>query len=267
MATTPPAGWYPDPSDAASDRYWDGEAWSASTRPRPEARLPTSSPRKRWAIAAVVVGLILAAGTAIGIAATRGDDAPQGETGDVAADVRVPTGYELVQSPSLAIAFPVPAAWTDVLSAATTRQFLSDLGPHPAFAAELAGAWETPLASDGAFSSVWVSAFSYHKGVADVEFEVTGYAQASVKNTGADSVEKTRDEAFTSAHGYTGWRTDYHLVFADVTVDVVTIGVATGANVVIVSAVSSEDPSTWEADAVALAENLVIARSVVEADA
>ena len=29
----PPAGWYPDPQDATATRWWDGAAWTASTRP------------------------------------------------------------------------------------------------------------------------------------------------------------------------------------------------------------------------------------------
>jgi hypothetical protein len=29
----PPANWYPDPSAPGTERYWDGNAWSASTRP------------------------------------------------------------------------------------------------------------------------------------------------------------------------------------------------------------------------------------------
>lgn len=35
-ANQPPAGWYPDPSGEPGDRYWDGVAWSESTRePQP----------------------------------------------------------------------------------------------------------------------------------------------------------------------------------------------------------------------------------------
>jgi hypothetical protein len=29
----PPAGWYPDPNDAAQQRYWDGSTWTGHTAP------------------------------------------------------------------------------------------------------------------------------------------------------------------------------------------------------------------------------------------
>jgi hypothetical protein len=34
-----PSGWYPDPDDAMSWRYWDGKAWTSATAsmPRPPA--------------------------------------------------------------------------------------------------------------------------------------------------------------------------------------------------------------------------------------
>lgn len=45
----PPAGWYPDPAGGQGERFWDGEAWSQSTRDRvqPESQggVPTVDPR------------------------------------------------------------------------------------------------------------------------------------------------------------------------------------------------------------------------------
>jgi len=38
-ATVRPAGWYPDPTDGARRRYWDGAHWAALTQP------PTIVPR------------------------------------------------------------------------------------------------------------------------------------------------------------------------------------------------------------------------------
>lgn len=39
-----PANWYPDPSGAQFLRYWDGAAWTAHTRPAPNALVPAGSP-------------------------------------------------------------------------------------------------------------------------------------------------------------------------------------------------------------------------------
>jgi hypothetical protein len=45
--TTPPAtppGWYPDPSDAGGQRYWDGSQWTAQTAPRVAAGMAPGGP-------------------------------------------------------------------------------------------------------------------------------------------------------------------------------------------------------------------------------
>jgi hypothetical protein len=36
MTSSPPAGWYPDPSGATGQRWWDGQAWSATVAPEPQ---------------------------------------------------------------------------------------------------------------------------------------------------------------------------------------------------------------------------------------
>lgn len=41
-ASLPPAGWYPDPSGAADERFWDGSNWSQATRRAP-APQPTGT--------------------------------------------------------------------------------------------------------------------------------------------------------------------------------------------------------------------------------
>lgn len=44
----PPAGWYPDPAGSGGERFWDGVAWSQSTRdkvaPQPTPEAPHSAP-------------------------------------------------------------------------------------------------------------------------------------------------------------------------------------------------------------------------------
>lgn len=42
-ATTIVAGWYPDPADAESLRWWDGVQWTATTRPRQPVAPPAAA--------------------------------------------------------------------------------------------------------------------------------------------------------------------------------------------------------------------------------
>ena len=46
-----PPGWYPDPQDAAAQRYWDGAAWTPQTAPGQPPPAPSGDPRQ-WAVAA-----------------------------------------------------------------------------------------------------------------------------------------------------------------------------------------------------------------------
>lgn len=36
MSDSVPAGWYPDPQDPASIRWWDGAQWTSHVQPRPD---------------------------------------------------------------------------------------------------------------------------------------------------------------------------------------------------------------------------------------
>ncbi len=42
--TAPAAGWYADPSDAGSVRWWNGASWTASVRPNPSPATTTQQP-------------------------------------------------------------------------------------------------------------------------------------------------------------------------------------------------------------------------------
>ena len=50
-ASPPPPGWYPDPTDAERQRYWDGEAWTTHTGVDSRSRLEgVEAPRARTGI-------------------------------------------------------------------------------------------------------------------------------------------------------------------------------------------------------------------------
>src|SRR5438477_5755304 len=43
MVSVAPAGWYSDPSGRAPYRFWDGQAWTNATSPRPASAPPPAS--------------------------------------------------------------------------------------------------------------------------------------------------------------------------------------------------------------------------------
>lgn len=57
----PPAGWYPDPAGSGDERYWDGVAWSQSTRDKPVpdlAVIPPPAPVPAYAPQPASVGSV-----------------------------------------------------------------------------------------------------------------------------------------------------------------------------------------------------------------
>ncbi len=60
MSSAPIPGWYPDPGGAPGQvRHWDGQAWSAQTRPAAGLGSPPGNPRPRTPWLALAVGLAL----------------------------------------------------------------------------------------------------------------------------------------------------------------------------------------------------------------
>ena len=47
--STPPAGWYPDPTGAAQQRYWDGQQWTEALAAPTVVHVPVAAPpAKDW---------------------------------------------------------------------------------------------------------------------------------------------------------------------------------------------------------------------------
>ena len=61
-SSTPPAGWYPDPTEPSVLRYWDGTQWTTDMQPamQPAADIPATRLTNRTALG-IVLGLILVA--------------------------------------------------------------------------------------------------------------------------------------------------------------------------------------------------------------
>lgn len=70
----PPAGWYPDATSEDAERYWDGAAWTAETRPRLVAATPAvaapawrRSRRVSWIIAGSVAAVVMLIAAGVGV--------------------------------------------------------------------------------------------------------------------------------------------------------------------------------------------------------
>lgn len=63
MASTPP-GWYPDPYDPTTQRYWDGAQWTENRSPAVVAApaVPAAPPTNGKAIASLVLGIVFLCG-------------------------------------------------------------------------------------------------------------------------------------------------------------------------------------------------------------
>ncbi len=64
VAGSPVPGWYQDPSDPSSQRYWDGTQWTENRSPAAAAAVPAaaSPPTNGKAIASMVLGILVLCG-------------------------------------------------------------------------------------------------------------------------------------------------------------------------------------------------------------
>lgn len=61
MAHETPAGWHPDPQDAAFLRWWDGETWTDQRRPRQPAGAVVAEPDSNEGMSGLAItGFVLA---------------------------------------------------------------------------------------------------------------------------------------------------------------------------------------------------------------
>ncbi len=147
MSTTPPPGWYRDPSAPHVERWWDGTAWTEHRR-APEAPTPPPQPgggagggtgRARGPALAAAAGVLVAAIVIGALVLSGGDDtgtkASSGSTGtSTTPSPASPTPSVPDQPPSSAAAAEDPTRVTDELNGITFP--LLDGWVRPEFVAE-----------------------------------------------------------------------------------------------------------------------------------
>jgi hypothetical protein len=72
LSQTPP-GWYPDPQDPTSTRYWDGENWTENRAPAQEPLAPTGPQKSGPNLLLIAIPVAIAVVAVIVILATGGD--------------------------------------------------------------------------------------------------------------------------------------------------------------------------------------------------
>lgn len=174
----PPAGWFPDPGDPTSRRYWDGRAWTEQRAPGFTPPMPVApgepASTKRWWVVVLIVVLVLLLLLVVALAVAAGSDSDD----DPAAGVTTTT-----------LGGVVPVTTVPGVSAVTTvagASAVTTVAGAPA-ATTVAGAPATnaPPAPVALASCVAVSELSPMSGSAG---EVALYQQ-TLKNLGFDPGE------------------------------------------------------------------------------
>ncbi len=127
MATNTPPGWFPDHSDPNQLRWWDGEAWTSNTAPKPAttasgddyataaplaqaaAPVPSSKPKRPWYFRWWAISLAVVVVLAI-IGSFAPDDAKPAATGSAGADDTSQATAETDEAPTSVTASPTPVS-------------------------------------------------------------------------------------------------------------------------------------------------------------
>jgi hypothetical protein len=170
MSSSPPPGWYRDPSYPLTERWWDGSAWTDHRRqpdqpvPLPSQPRPPKRPGRTKVIALAATGAVLVAGAVTGGVLVLGGDGDGGqetrtaptapssggtESPSTAAPSSSPSGSgaggdaSVVVDDLNGITFPVLDGWTDGADADEDAVLVTD------------GTYDCP-GDDGLCRSGWV---------------------------------------------------------------------------------------------------------------
>ncbi|WP_062305975.1 DUF2510 domain-containing protein [Demequina subtropica] len=221
----PAAGWYPDPSDATRQRWWDGAAWTEQTAPagaEPFAAAgtdPFAQPepvrRNPWkivgsAVAALVVGYLVYSGVVAAIeGATGDDDAPAvGAEGARAIPAADTGGWSSVAVMGGAGGIMVDPEWTDiadVLGADAMSEQMSELAGGDI---AVDGAWLT--AGDLMYGGTMLMVMSVTdtSDASTPQIEVESFVESA---TAGAEYTMTNGEDVVTAEGFPGYIAEFDI--------------------------------------------------------
>lgn len=258
MSQTPP-DWYPDPSDPASVRYWDGTAWTALTRPlaaAPPASPPAgppamsghvSAPRRShrglWITLSAVGVLVVGLGV-VGVLFVAGKFAPISSdyTGApvTRSDVASPGHRSVVSTPET-VAAEIPLGWHDVQEYVDIQSAVGELPPG----ATLLGAWFTGAPAEATLIPQMVIVMemtptaSGPGTLGDIQQQYLAGMRGSLPNLGFGPTR-----AYTTALGLEGERTDATFDIAEEALSgtIAVVTVAHGRRFVVVQWTAYDEP-------------------------
>ncbi|MEE1764076.1 DUF2510 domain-containing protein [Streptomyces sp. SP18BB07] len=199
MSSSPPPGWYPDPSYPLTERWWDGTAWTDHRRqpeqpvpPVLQPQPPRRGPGRSKVVALAAAGAVLVAGAVTGGVLLLGEDGDGGQetrttTASPTSDAdgkgspsptksAAPSPSEeadLVVDELNGIAFPIPDGWEN---------------------GDRSGEEDAVLVTDGTFDCPGEG--SVCRGGIVVSRTVTGSDETSPKVLAENDIEDAANDAF-----------------------------------------------------------------------
>lgn len=291
MATSPVAGWYADPANSKNVRFWDGTAWSNSTRPveavaQSTAALSSGSldfpettkkPRSIGTIVAIVAGVgLLAASITVGVVAMSNkdvvaqptvdaqpssdqpQDAKPNDTGETH-ELVIPEGWVSFTSRSGAIEYQRDGIWSDTYTI-EIEQIFATAAETPGVEFELAGMWQIDEANLSG-PALGVIAGSDGTTARNLRLQTMSFVRSDAQSNGSGDYTTTLDEGYFTPQGYEAWRVDYTYDLYGTPLFNTVIGVMHDTTIVFVYGGSLTEDDSWIEEVATLADTLVIVKA------
>jgi hypothetical protein len=197
MCSSPPPGWYRDPSYPLTERWWDGTAWTDHRRqpeqlPQPLAQPPAPrGPGRTKVVALAAAGAVLVAGAVTGGVLVLGKDGDGGRnTQTTTSTPTAPTSAaDASDSPS-----PSPSATDGAAVVADDLNGITFPIPDGWINGEESGRQDAVLVTDGTYDCPGDGALCRHGWV--FSRTVTGSAETDPKTLAENDIQDAANDAY-----------------------------------------------------------------------